>query len=434
MHIKLYITLPILFLINVVHAQTITTIAGTGESGINETFTDGVAAVQAHLWNPNDVVVDDSGNVFITDWGAVCIRKIDLHGIITTVMDKTAFTGNLHNIAVDTSGNLYIAQYNSSYLYKQNRNRALAIFAGTGYDGYHGDDGPAIKSEIDNIMGLVIDNHTNIFLADERRNVIRKIAPDGIITTIAGYGVSGYNDGFQHLAKYASFNMPNGLAVDREDNLYVCDKGNNVVRKISASGVISTVAGNGKAGYSGDGDIAISAQLNNPVSIAVSSEGIIYISDQGNNAIRMINKKGIITTVVGNGTKGYKGDGDKPTLALLNAPNGITIDKWDNLYIADMGNHVVRKVTGLANAANGAITKENEVEISTDVTANLLIIKIKTGDFQTLSIEDNNRKVLIEQSIKSNITKVNVQSLLPGEYYFHLKTGKETKTYRFTKD
>jgi sugar lactone lactonase YvrE len=230
----------------------------------------------------------------------------------------------------------------------------VTTVAGNGTAGYSGDGGSAASAELHQTEGVTTDSAGNLYIADWTNNVIRKVtAVTGVITTVAGNGTAGFaGDG--GAATSAELKGPTGIAVDSAGNLYIADQANNRVRKVAAAtGVITTVAGNGTAGYSGDGGPATSAAMYSPTDLAFDSAGNLYISDNANNRIRKVTlTTGVITTVVGNGTAGSTGDGGSATSAELDAPAGLAFDSAGNLYIADALNNRIRKVT----AATGVIT------------------------------------------------------------------------------
>jgi PKD repeat protein len=218
----------------------------------------------------------------------------------------------------------------------------ITTIAGVGTIGFSGDGGQATSAQLNRPRGVAIDAQGNVYVANEGAHRVRKVS-SGVITTVAGTGVLGYSgDGGQ--ATSAQLNGPVGVAVDGQGNIYIADRDNNRIRKVSA-GIISTVAGNGTAGYSGDGGQATSAQINSPYGIAVDAQGNLYIADYGNNRVRKVSG-GIISTIAGTGVAGYSGDGGQATSAQLKGPLGVTVDAQGNLYIADYLNYRVRKVSG----------------------------------------------------------------------------------------
>ncbi len=206
-----------------------------------------------------------------------------------------------------------------------------------------GDGGPAIDGELYQPYSTASDASGNLYIADAGHNRIRLVNTAGIITTIAGTGVAGYN-GDNIAATAAELKGPTGVAVDAAGNVYIADNYNNRIRKINATGIITTVAGNGSIGYSGDGAAATAAELDLPHELAVTPSGIIYIADTWNNCVRKVDAAGIITTIAGNGSYGYNGDNMPATAALLSRPYGLTVDASNNVYVADQGNFRIRKI------------------------------------------------------------------------------------------
>jgi uncharacterized protein (TIGR03437 family) len=329
----------------------IATVAGSGTPGFSG---DNGLATSAQFNNPDGVAVDPAGNLYIADTSNNRIRKVSNRIITTVAGDGTVgFSGDNGpatsaqlaypwGVAVDSAGNLYIADYGNNRVRKVS-NGVIATVAGNGTRGFSGDNGPATSAQFYNPAGLAVDSLGNLYIADYGNNRIRKVS-GGMITTVAGGGASLGDDG---PATSAQLNLPYGVAVDSADNLYVADWGNNRVRKVSG-GVITTVAGNGTRGFSGDNGLATSAQLANPEGVAVDSAGNLYIADFGNASIRKVSN-GVIATVAGNGTPGFSGDNGPATSAQLYLPYGVAVDSAGNLYIGDSGNNCVRK------ASNGVI-------------------------------------------------------------------------------
>jgi uncharacterized protein (TIGR03437 family) len=270
----------------------ITTVAGGGNGGLG----DGGPATEAWLADPCCVAVDGSGNLFISSNQR--IREVSASGIITTVVG-----GN--DIGI--------------------------------YGGFSGDGGPAASAELYNPLGVAVDGSGNLFIADWGNNRIRKVSSNGIITTVAGNGLPGFS-GDNVPATSTALSSPRRVAVDGSGNLFIADTGNQRIRKVSASGIITTVAGNGNGGtsggFSGDGGLAIYASLYNPTGVAVDGSGNLFIADTGNNRIRKVSASGTITTVVGGGSADPSTDGPATSASLYN-PNGIAVDVSGNLFIAD---------------------------------------------------------------------------------------------------
>jgi sugar lactone lactonase YvrE len=218
----------------------------------------------------------------------------------------------------------------------------IATITGNGTAGYTGDGGPATSAELHTSFGDALDSAGNLYIADTLNNVVRKVSTTGTITTVAGTGAPSYS-GDGGPATSAGLNSPTGVAVDSSGNLYVADQRNERIRKVTA-GVITTVAGNGTVGFSGDGGLATNAQLYYPEGIAVDGSGNLYIADSDNQRIRKVNTGGTISTIAGNGNVGFNCNNGTATGLALNHPSGVAVDGSGNLYIADYGNQCVRKV------------------------------------------------------------------------------------------
>ena len=336
----------------------ISTVAGDGNPAY---LGDGGPAVSAQLSYPRGVAVDGSGNLYIADQLNNRVRKV-AGGIITTVAGTGTYLSGYSGdgvlattveidpigVAVDGTGNIYIADLADARILKVTvANGLISTVAGNGIPGYAGDGGPATSAKIQP-WGVAVDGAGNIYIADYWNNCVRKVA-GGIITTIAGIG-GGLGDytGDGGAATSAELRFPMGVAVDASGNVYIADWGNDVVRKV-ASGIITTVAGNGTMGLTGDGGPAASAQLLGVGGVAVDGAGNFYFSEWSGGFIRKVTvATGIISTVAGDlrypgGV--YGGDGGPATLAHLNNPFGVTLDASGNIYIADTYSHRIRKVT-----------------------------------------------------------------------------------------
>ncbi len=342
------------------NAMMINTVAGGGTSGLG----DGGPATQAQLNVPRGVAVDGSGNLYISDCYNHRIRKVDTSGIITTVAGNgiLGYSGDggpateaqlcyPDGVAVDTAGNLYIADTSNDRIRKVDTSGIITTVAGNGIEGYSGDGGPATDAQLSIPRGLAVDAQGSLYIADTSNSRIRKVDTNGIITTVAGNGTYG-SSGDGGPAIEAQCRYPNSVAVDNEGNLYITDFRVWRVRKVDTSGIITTVAGNGAQGYSGDGGPATEAKIYKPTDVAVDASGNLYIAVSPYNHVRKVNTSGIITTIAGGGTSGL-GDGGLATEAQLSFPDGVAVDTAGNLYIADTSNYRVRKV---ASAFASAMT------------------------------------------------------------------------------
>jgi sugar lactone lactonase YvrE len=337
----------------------ISTIAGSASSGFDG---DGGPATAAHLAGAAGVALDSAGNVYIADRYNHRIRKVAVAtGIITTVAgngsggfdgDGGAATAAQLNspsgVAVDIGGNLYITDLDNKRIRKVEASTGvITTVAGNGLLGYGGDGGPAIAAPLNLRSGVTVDATGNVYMAERLSDRIRMVtAATGLIATVAGSGRSTFG-GDDGAALAAGMFWPEGVAVDEAGNLYIADTRNFRIRRVAASRirahVISTIAGNGTAAFAGDGGPATGAALNAPVSAALDSAGNLYFVDEQNYRIRKIASSGLITTVAGNGTIGPLGDGGPATDAQLEGANGIALDAAGKFYIAD--GHRIRKVT-----------------------------------------------------------------------------------------
>ncbi len=253
-----------------------------------------------------------------------------------------------HGIAVDHLGNLYIADQQNFRVRKVNTSGIITTYAGTGVSGFSGDGGPATAAKFHNIWGIALDDTGNLYITDLSDRRVRKVNNLGIVTTIAGTGAYGYT-GDGGPATAATFAAPIDVAVDHAGNLYIADELDNCIRKINTAGIITTYAGNGIVGFSGDGGPATAAQMHWPTGVSIDkssgpNSGYLYISDDANGMIRQVSTSGIINTIAGTGAFGYNGDGILGTLAKLYSPIGNAVDATGSVYIADAANNRVRKI------------------------------------------------------------------------------------------
>ncbi len=330
-------------------AHIITTIAGGGSSGLG----DGGQATACELDHPSGVALDAAGNLYIADRENNRIRKVAISGVVTTIAGTGAagYSGDggpatlaaldgPFAIAIGTSGDIYFSEADNSIIRKIDPTGLIATVAGTGVPGYNGDGILAITAQLSGPGGIAIDDTGNIYVADFDNNRVRKINTSGIISTVAGTGVAGHTgDGSN--AVFATLDQPEGLALDLYGSIYIAEYRNDCIRKIASTGVISTLSGS-ISGYGGDGGPATAAKLYSPMGVCVDLGGNVYISDAFNNRIRVITQDGIINTVAGTGTGGLYGDGGDPKDAELSRPVGITVDPSNKLYIADYGNDRIR--------------------------------------------------------------------------------------------
>ena len=283
----------------------ITTVAGNGSYCYSG---DGGPATSAALDDPCGLAVDTSGNLYIADSDNNRVRKVDSAGIITTVAGKGRSSSSALNgprgLTLDTSGNLYVADTWNCRVIKLSPSCAITTVAGSGFWAslYEGEGGPATRARIlpDSVA---VDTSGNVYISDDQDNRVFKVGRDGIITTVAGNATQDLPGGYSGdggLATGAALNHPTGLALDKSGDLYIADSDNNRIRKVNTSGIITTVAGNGTQGCSGDGGPATGAALNYPTGLAVDTAGDLYIGDTNNYRIRKVDTSGAITSVAVN--------------------------------------------------------------------------------------------------------------------------------------
>jgi trimeric autotransporter adhesin len=335
------------------NAQRIRCVAGSGQCGYSG---DDGSAIYAKLNKPTGMAEDKAGNIYIADKDNNVIRRVDVNGVITTFAGngKPGYTGDNgpaadaklrwpNDVKIDNDGNVLIVDEGNNVIRRVDRSGIITTIIGRGGGDFNGDGGQASNASLLIPTSLAIDTKGNIYVADAGNERIRKIDRKGIIRTIAGDGMKGYyGDGMS--ATMASIAYVNGIAADRDGNLYFAQKDNNVIRKIDTRGIITTIAGNGKKGFSGDGGPAVNAMLNDPYGLAVSKEGDLYVADNSNERIRKIDRNGTITTIAGTGSAGYKGDGGTPTFASFNYPSFVSMTSDGGLLVADQYNHRIRKI------------------------------------------------------------------------------------------
>jgi trimeric autotransporter adhesin len=322
--------------------------------------------------------------------------------IIQTILggspvDVPALAATLNSpvgVAVDSSGNVYVAVQGLNQVIKVDTSGLATVFAGTGANGFAGDGGPAAQAELNNPVGLAMDKSGNLYIADSSNNRIRQISPGGVITTIAGNGQAAYT-GNGGPALSAALNFPVGVAVDASGNVYIADTSNSVVRMVTPAGIIATLAGVGNAASGGDQGPATSAGLNEPWGVAVDSAGNVYISDSGNNTVRVVGKNGIINQFAGDYGAGSIGDGGYAINALLNNPTGLIVDSAGNVYIVDQNNFRIRRVNtdGIISnyAGSGVEGGAGDEGIATGATMNPRNIYFDNNGDMFIADGSNNR-------------------------------------------
>jgi sugar lactone lactonase YvrE len=363
-------------------AGVVTTFAGTaGLSG----SADGTGAA-ARFFYPSAVAVDGAGNVFVAD---SAIRRITPAGVVTTFAGTAGLSGSADGtgaaagMAVDRSGNLFVADNLNHTIRKITPSGVVTTFAGkAGVSGSA--DGTGAAARFNSPIGVTVDQAGNVFVADSENRIIRKITPAGIVTTFAGAaGSSGDADGTGAAAR---FRVPSGLAADGSDNLFVGDDYNYTIRKITPAGVVTTFAGT--AGLSGIADgTGAAARFKSPLGITVDRAGNVFVADRWNFTIRKITPAGVVTTFAGAASWPGSADGTGAAASFF-YPTGVAVDGWGNLFVADNFNHTIRKITpagvvttfagtaGSAGSADGtgaAARFLNPSGVAVDVSGNLFV-------------------------------------------------------------
>ncbi len=326
----------------------VSTLAGTaGSSGSS----DG-AGSSARFSNPSGIAVDGSGNVFVADNWNHTIRKVTSAGVVTTLAGSAGLSGSSNGtgsaarfnaplrLSIDSTGNIYVADAGNHTIRKVTSVGVVTTLAGS--PGLTGSvDGTGSVARFYFPLGVAVDSSGNIYVADQGNHTIRKITSAGAVTTIAGSaGLSGSTNG---TASAARFSSPYGVAVDSAGNVYVADNRNHTVRKVTSTGVVTTLAGSANASGSTDG-AGSAARFTNPVGAAVDSSGNVYVADAGSHTIRKITSAGVVSTLAGSAGLSGSTNGTG-SVARFYYPNGVAVDSSGNVYVADQGNHTIRKVT-----------------------------------------------------------------------------------------
>ncbi len=341
---------------------------------------------------PNDVAVDNTGNVYFSDRFNNCIRKIDVTGTITTI-------------------------------------------AGNGSQGYIGDGGPATAAEFFGVSCMTFDVHGDLYISDIFNNRIRKINTVGIISTIAGIGMGAFievDSGDGGPATNASLGGPSGLAFDKAGNLFFTEYYTHNIRKINSMGIITTIAGNDTAGYRGDGGAATTAEFYNPTDIAIDPVGNLDITDAHNGRLRQINIDGQINTIAGTGINGFSGDGGDATLAEFDGPVSVAVDPSGSIYISDLGNSRIRYIRNTV-----AVKTVDQLQDNLSVYPNpsdgefRIMVSSKTPSPLSIAIIDELGRTIRQIPAITNETITVKENIPPGTYFVCVKD--ETNAVKMTR-
>ena len=326
-------------------------------------LSSGMLAEDAATFTPRSVAVRSDGTLIISDDVKYRILAVDPTGVLTVQLERGTVDpgsgrkvdlGRPVGIALDGADNLYLTDRNTHRIFRIDRQSgAVTTVAGNREFGYRYDDVAATEASLSTPVGVTLDREGNLYFVEQSSRRVRRVdANTGRIATVAGSGRTGFS-GDGGPATEAAFEVPFDVAVDRRGNLFIADTGNHRIRRVDAgTGLISTYAGDGKGRFGGDGGPAAKASLYDPFSVALDRSGNLYIADRGNHRIRRVGARNrVITTVAGNGQRGLSGDGGPARRASLADPFDVAVDRRGNLYIADTGNKRVRRV----NARNKRI-------------------------------------------------------------------------------
>ena len=383
------------------HAQNVSTLAGS-----NQGLADGIGNA-AQFSSPVGVAVDASANVYVADFGNNRIRKITPAGVVSTLAGSTQgfangtattakFSGP-SGVAVDAAGNVYVADAINNQIRKVTADGVVTTLAGYVMSGSV--DGTGTGAWFNHPSGLALDAAGNVFVADSWNHRIRKITPEGIVTTFAG-STFGFSDGIGTAAK---FQYPRDLTVDVAGNVYVADTDNNAIRKITAAGVVTTLPGT----------------FNLPRGLSVDVAGNIFIADTYNNRIRKIAIDGSVSTLAGN-IQGYA-DGIGNT-AKFNLPFGVVSDNAGNVYVGDTSNHRIRKITTTLDNANYQL--ETQISIYPNPTSSLLNLTLANITTAEVTIFDMNGRTLQVATLDNHEAIIDLSSFINGIYIIQIRSDK----------
>ena len=365
------------------NAQVVSTLAGSGSSGSNN-----ATGTSASFSKPQGLVVDANGNIYVSEYSGHKIRKITPDGVVTTFAGSSSGNNNgtgtsarfnrPNGLAIDGSGNIYVADEWNHRIRKITTAGVVTTLAGSS-SGFS--DGTGTGAQFSYPSGIAVDGSGNLFVCDRSNHRIRKVTPAGVVTTFAGSGSASNTNG---TGTGATFKNPTGIAIDANDNLYVTDYSNHSVRKITSAGVVTTLAGpvNTSGTWGTSNGTGTSARFNYPYHIVIDSYGHIIVTEMNGQRLRKITTAGVVTSYVGSTTSGsVNGVG---TSARFNSPRGLGIDADDNIFIADFNNHLIRKVYPYSYGKK--ITIDNtKVSGSTSLTDFPVLISLTDNDLRSTS-------------------------------------------------
>ncbi|MBJ2174879.1 T9SS type A sorting domain-containing protein [Aureibaculum sp. A20] len=412
----------------------VSTIAGGGTNGHDVI---GGLATDADLSYPTGIAIDNAGNIYFSEITNSIIRKIDVNGIISDIIEFPE-VNTPHGLTVDASGTIFFIDRANDRVRKLDTNGTITTVAGNGTNGDSGDGGPATSAQLNTPQYVAVDASGNIYISDWQNHKIKKVTTDGIINTIAGTGVYGFS-GDGGLATQAELKSPSGITVDTSGNIYFSDRNNYRVRKIDTNGIITTIAGKGGfQPFSGDGGLAIDAELYEPSGITIDNSGNIYVVDGNNQRVRKITTDGIINTIIGSGATGinsggFNGDGLVGTATLLNQPVDVVIDNSGNVIVGDYKNHRIRKLPSAALSVDNFSLENiklypNPISIDEQLTISSQEIITAISVYNTLGQE------VYQAKPNANNYVINLNKITSGIYLVKLNnTENKSINYRLIK-
>lgn len=423
---KFLLSVMLFFLISAAQAQYVSTFAGSGVSGAVD-----ANGINASFNQPGYMCMDPAGNLYVADYRNNKIRKITPTGDVTTFVgsgsqgatDGTGTGATFYrpaSICIDSQGNFYVADFMNHKIRKVTSGGVVTTFAGSGFQGSA--NGNGTSASFDFPADLVADAADNIYVVDKENNKIRKITPSGDVTTFAGANFSGSTDG---MGTTARFNKPSGICIDASGNFYISDQYNQKIRKITPAGQVSTIAGSGAQG-STDG-AAATASFYYPTGICIDTSGNLFVADFSNEKIRKITPLGIVSTYAGSGAQGAN-DGNAATATFF-SPTGVFVDDSDLIYVSDQFNHKIRKIE-----ESTAGIDDNEFIKGVTVYPNpsngfitIHFSKEVNNSFFILN-DISGRQVMIGE-LNSQKTRLDFSSFLTGLYFIEVVTdqGKAIK-------
>lgn len=412
-------------------AQVISTFAGNGTDGFAG---DGGPAAGAVFNNAIGLAVDETGNVYVADQINQRIRKINTAGIITTVAGNgmTGYSGDggpataaiitgPQGVVVDPIGTIYFSDPNNNRVRKVDLAGTISTVAGIDTAGYSGDGSLAIAAKLSNPTRLALDIANNLYICDLMNHVIRMVDASGVITTVAGNNLRGYS-GDGGPATDAQLDMPRGIAVDAAGNLYIADYNNNRIRKVDPSGDISTVAGTGTLGYSGDGGLATAARLRRPYGIGCAADGTLYIADADNHCVRRVDAgTDVITTLAGTGVSGFTGDGGTPAFAQLSIPTDVVPASSGSgeIYILDFDNKRIRRIGSVTTVTNAVIGTTSRLDVHPNPCHGQVVFNISApADEQLTIVVSSVTGQVVKQMTTTTNTATELTLNVPAGIYF----------------